>query len=312
MTHTDRPMLGIALMLAFCIFAPLGDSLAKLLGPHLSVGQITTLRFALQAVFLIPLSLVLGRSWRMSRRTFVLLSARTVMHIAGIAMMVQALMYLPIADAIAIAFVMPFIALLLGHIFMGEHVGPHRLGACVVGFGGTLLVLQPAFSEVGAPALIPLAVALVFTIYMLLSRALGPRLDPIAQQAAAAPIALALLLPVMAFTPDSIAQTAWTTPEPDHWRLVLLMGAIGSLSHLVMAWALKYAPASTLAPMQYLEIPAATAIGWLIFRDTPGAMASVGIAIIMGAGLYIVMRERASAALTAQPKPMHQGSPPAQ
>ncbi|WHZ33898.1 DMT family transporter [Sagittula sp. MA-2] len=307
---SDRPLLGIGLMLAFCLLAPFGDALAKLLGPHLSVGQITTLRFAAQAIVLVPLSIALRRSWRMSAATFGLLFLRTLMHIAGIALVVTSLLYLPLADAIAIAYVMPFIALLLGHLFLGETVGPHRLAACVAGFGGTLLVLQPAFADVGAPALIPLGVALVFSIYMLLSRQLGSRLDPIAQQAAAAPIALAILVPLMALTPESMTQTTWIDPTPQLWGLIALMGLVGSTAHLTMSWALKYAPASTLAPMQYLEIPFAAFVGYLIWGDLLGPLATLGVAITIASGLYVVMRERATAARAPAPKPVHSGAPP--
>jgi drug/metabolite transporter (DMT)-like permease len=75
----------------------------------------------------------------------------------GIALMFASLRYLPLADAVAIAFVMPFIMLLLGWFYLGEEVGPRRLGACAVGFIGTLMVVQPSFAEVGWPALLPLA-----------------------------------------------------------------------------------------------------------------------------------------------------------
>lgn len=303
----DRPLLGILLMLAFCLLAPFGDALAKLLSAHLSVGQITTLRFAIQAAILVPLSLALGRSWRMDRTTFLLLTARTVLHICGIMLVVTALMFLPLADAIAIAYVMPFIALLLGHVFLAEHVGPHRLTACAVGFCGTLLVLQPAFDEVGWPAFIPLVVAVVFALYMLLSRQLGARLDPIAQQAIAGPLALVLLAPFMLGLPETVQQTTWTAPDTALWRLVGLMGVVGTTAHLAMSWALKYAPASTLAPMQYLEIPAAALVGYVIWQDLPGPLATLGIAITIGAGLYVIMREqRASAAPASTPR----SSPP--
>jgi drug/metabolite transporter (DMT)-like permease len=64
-----------------------------------------------------------------------------------------------------------------------------------------------------------------------------------------------------------------------------------------MTWSLRFAPAATLAPMQYLEIPVATLFGWLIFSDLPDGLAALGIAITMGSGLYVVHRERANARL---------------
>ena len=59
-----------------------------------------------------------------------------------------------------------------------------------------------------------------------------------------------------------------------------------------MTWSLRFAPASTVAPMQYLEIPVAAIVGWLIFSDFPNGLALLGIAITIGAGLFIVFRER--------------------
>jgi len=71
-----------------------------------------------------------------------------------------------------------------------------------------------------------------------------------------------------------------------------LIGLIGTLAHLLMTWSLRFAPSATLAPMQYLEIPCATLIGWMIFTDLPNGLAALGIAITMASGLYIVYRER--------------------
>jgi len=288
----DRPLLGVTLILLFCVLAPLADAAAKLLGPLLPLGQIVALRFLAQGLILIPLSLATGRSWRLAPRHLALLVLRTLLHICGIAMVVTALIYLPLADAVAIAYVMPFIALLLGWFFLGEEVGWRRLAACVAGFTGTLLVLQPAFTDVGWPALLPLAVAVIFAVYMLLSRQLAQTLDPITQQAQAALIACALLLPALALTPAAqVPMLAWAPLESGTWTLVCMMGLTGTLAHLVMTWALKFAPTSTLAPMQYLEIPFAALVGFVIFDDLPGALAVLGISITIAAGVYIVLRE---------------------
>ena len=74
--------------------------------------------------------------------------------------------------------------------------------------------------------------------------------------------------------------------------LIGTMGVLGTGAHLLMTWSLRFAPSATLAPMQYLEIPVSTLIGWLIFRDLPNGLAAVGIAVTIAAGLYIITRER--------------------
>ncbi|PYG28055.1 DMT family transporter [Pelagimonas varians] len=292
-SHNDRPLLGISLMLGFCVLIPYSDALAKLLGPHLSVGQLVTLRFIFQGLILIPLTIATRRHWRASGATLGWIFARTMLQVLGIGLMYSSLMYLPLADAVAIAFVMPFIMLLLGHWFLGEEVGARRLIACGVGFVGTLLVVQPAFSDVGWPALLPLGVALAFAAFMLITRKISGATDPVGMQALSAPLALLVLIPLH-LMPLDLPMLTWVMPEADIWLLVVAMGFVGTFGHLLMTWSLRYAPAATLAPMQYLEIPAATFVGWMIFGDLPGTLASVGIAITMASGFYIILRERAT------------------
>lgn len=298
----DRPYLGILLMLGFCVLAPLGDALAKLLGDRVPLGQLVLVRFAVQAAWLLPLVLALS-VWRrliVPRRLFALIGLRTLLHVVGIGAMFSALRFLPLADALAIAFVMPFIMLLLGRFVLNEAVGPHRLWACAAGFGGTLLVIQPNFATVGAPALLPLLVAVVFALFMLVTRHIAKAIDPVALQAISGLQATALLVPVILWLPSLFAIPAPLAPafvlvRPDMSTALMLgaLGTLGTLAHLLMTWSLRFAPSATLAPMQYLEIPVGTAIGWLVFRDLPNGLAALGIVVTVGAGLYIIARERA-------------------
>lgn len=293
---SDRPLLGILLMIGFCILAPLGDSIAKLLGDTVPLGVLLIVRFALQALLLVPLVYLTGQSLAMSGRIFRLTVLRTVLHIIGVGAMFASLRYLPIADAIAIAFVMPFIMLLLGKYVLSEEIGPHRLIACAVGFCGTLLVIQPNFAEVGAPALLPLLVAVVFSLFMLVTRQIAKDVDPISLQAVSGIIGTAGLGAILLiFSNAEIEPLVLIAPSATEWVLLALLGILGTSAHLLMTWSLRFAPSATLAPMQYLEIPMATLIGWLIFRDLPNALAATGIAITIGAGLYVIHRERVTA-----------------
>ncbi len=286
----DRPFLGILLMLAFCVLAPLGDSVAKLLGGHVSLPILIVVRFGVQVLLLLPLMWHLGLGFRLPRGTFTLTIARTLLHMTGIALMFSALRYLPLADALAIAFVMPFIMLLLGHYILGEEVGRARMIACAVGFIGTLLVIQPNFASVGWPALLPLGVAVIFALFMMVTRQIAKKIDPISLQAISGVQATVILLPLVLLFPS--LQGGGISLDQSTLTLLLLLGGLGTVAHLAMTWSLRFAPASTLAPMQYLEIPFGTLIGWLIFKDLPNGLAALGICITMAAGLYIILRER--------------------
>lgn len=294
MTQTlDRPLLGILLMTGFCILAPLGDGMAKYLGAAIPVFQIVTIRFAMQAVMLMPLMGRGGRSWRMSRRVFWLTALRTVIHVSGLWLLYASLQYLPLADAIAIVFVMPFMLLILGRFVLNEEVGPRRLAACGVGFAGTMLVIQPSFLDVGLVAVLPVLVALSFALFMLVTRVIAREADAISLQTYSGLMASAVMVPVLlAFAGTGHEIFAPVRATTFEWLILLAMGVSGTLGHLLMTGALRHAPAATLAPMQYLEIPFATLFGWLMFHDLPDGLAALGIVITVASGLYIVARER--------------------
>lgn len=292
----DRPYLGILLMIGFCLFVPFADVIAKFLGQTMSLGQLITVRFGVMGVMLVPLSLAIGgiRSLKVPGWILGLTAARTIVHIAATACFFAALRFLPIADALAIAFILPFLMLLTGKYILGEEVGPRRMWACLAGFIGTLLVIQPAMAEVGWPALLPLGVALLFTAFLLITRVIAKKADPIALQALSGMFGTGILLPLFAFGaafdwPELYA----TVPTVAEAWLLLALGGLATIAHLFMTWSLRFAPSATLAPIQYLEIPFATLLGWLVFRDLPNGLAALGILITIGAGLYIVFRERA-------------------
>ena len=275
------------------MLAPVGDALAKILGQTVPLGILLLARFAIQALLLAPVILATQRTFWMPPRIRQLAWLRTVLHIIGIGAMFSALQFLPLADAVAIVFVMPFIMLMLGHFVLGEEIGIRRIAACTVGFIGTLLVIQPAFDDVGWPALLPLVVAVVFSLFMLVTRQIAKETDPISLQCVNGFMAVAIVLPVMlVFSNSGIPQLDLRVPAPNEWLMLVSIGITGTLAHLLMTWSLRFAPSATLAPMQYLEIPFATFIGWLIFMELPNTLASTGIAITISAGLYIVMRER--------------------
>ena len=292
----DKPLIGIALMLGFCAVAPFGDAVAKILGTSVPLAQVVLLRFAVQTLILVPLVWGTGRAWRMHGRVLGLTVVRTVLHIVGIGAMFTALQYLPLADAVAIVFVMPFFMLVLGKYVLKEEVGGRRLMACVIGFIGTLFVVQPSFVDVGWPALLPVFVAANFSVFMLVTRQIAKETDPIGSQAVSGAIAVAIMAPIIWFgTGNGMDLLIMIRPDAEQWGLLVTIGILGTGAHLLMCWSLRYAPSATLAPMQYLEIPVATLLGFVFFKDLPNQLASLGILITMASGLYVIYREQATA-----------------
>lgn len=280
----DRPLLGILLMLGFCMLVPLSDAQAKALGTEVALLALVTLRFLFPLV-LYPWLRLRGVSCVPPKGLWRWMIARAVVVLIAMALMYQSLRFLPLADAVAIAFLAPFIMLALGHMFLKEQVGPHRIAAAAVGFAGTLMVIQPNFTEVGLIALLPLGVAFGFAVFALITRKVSQAMDPMAVQVVNGYLGGLILLPLW------LMVGALALPPTDLIPDLLLFGVIGTASAILMTASLKFAPSATLAPMQYLEIPFATFMGWWFFHDLPNGLAAVGIAVSVAAGLYIIARE---------------------
>lgn len=297
----DRIPLGMALIVGFCLTAPLLDVCAKIAADVIPVGQITAARFIVQTALMLPVCLVMGLSLTMPRALWPLITLRALFLMLSTYFIIAALRFMPLADALAIVFVEPFIILLCGKYMFGEQVGSRRLMAAVVGFTGCLLVIQPSFAAFGYVALLPLGTAVTFAAYVLVTRGLRGRMHPVEMQFQTGVAATVMLVPLIWLANG----TGWDTldpvrPEGIFWAYLFGVGFFATLAHMMMTYALTVAPAATLAPLHYLEIITAAVLGYYIFGDIPNGIALWGIMIIMASGLYVVHRERVTAAETTR------------
>ena len=290
----DNNRLGLLLMIGFCILAPASDALVKILGDGIPLLQVVIARFIAQ-LLLVRRNLWTSRrnTWmRADRLGYVIL--RSVLHLVAISFFFLSLRYLPLADAIAIAYVLPFLILGVGWM-TGDRASPLSLGLCLLGFIGTLMVVQPSFAEVGWPALLPLVVAVLFTGFMFITRKISKHIDPIDLQAANGVCAMAILLPIAALgSALDIPLLTIVSVTGFEFSALLGLGILGTLAYLSMTWALRYASAPTVAPVQYLEIPFGALYGLVLFGDLPNGMAAVGIIVTVTAGLLVVRFTKAS------------------
>jgi drug/metabolite transporter (DMT)-like permease len=293
----DRILPGILLMLAFCLLAPLLDVAAKLAAEGgIPVGQVTTARFVVQTAIMLPVVLLMGHSLRIGGRAAFWVTLRAVFLILSTFSFVSGIRVMPLADALAIVFVEPFILLILGWWIFGDHIGPRRIAASAVGFLGVLLVIQPSFAVFGPVALWPLGTAVFFSFYMLVTRAISAYMHPVPMQLHTSWTGLVLCLPPsLIFAGGAVPELESVWPVGWQWLWLFGVGLWAAVSHMCMTYALRYAPASTLAPLHYLEIVVAVTLGYLIFGDLPNRMTMMGIVIIVASGLYVIHRERITA-----------------
>ena len=300
--QSDRILAGVGLMLAFCVLAPLLDVASKLATVTLPVGQIVVARFVVQAALMLPFVLWMRLDWRMSPRMMGLLFARAICLILSTYCFVAALAVMPLADALAIVFVEPFILLVMGHFLFGDEVGPRRIIASTIGFLGALLVIQPSIAAFGWVALFPLATAFSFAAYMLITKAMSRGMHPVAMQLHTSLAGSAICLPLMwAFDGSGIRELDAVMPQGIAWLWLFGVGFWAACSHMCMTYALKFAPSATLAPLHYIELISAVVLGYLVFGDFPNPLTWVGIAVISGSGLYIIYREQITARQSVTP-----------
>jgi drug/metabolite transporter (DMT)-like permease len=298
--HSGQPqsnaMQGIALMAFAMMILPCMDAIAKYMATFqdMSPGQITFYRFFFQMVCTLPLLLTVGgaAALRPNRPWMNLL--RGVLHGAASLLFFVAVKYMPLADVFAIYFVEPFILTAMSAAFLGERVGWRRWLAIIVGFGGAIIVIQPSFIVFGLTALLPVGCAFLFSLYLFLNRAIGESDSPLTMQTVAGFggtlfMGAALVGGNLAEVGDfalSLPQTALAL------ALLLVLGSLSGYAHLLVVRAFRLAPLSLLAPFQYFEIISATVLGYALFGDFPNASKWLGIAVIVGSGLFILWRER--------------------
>ena len=200
---------------------------------------------------------------------------------------------MPIADAVAIVFIEPFILLLIGKYFLKDAIGVRRLTACAIGFFGVILVIKPSFMNFGFVAFYPLGTAFSFAFYIISTRRLSKDLDPITLQSYTALFGTLICVPILFVGYlTNIPHLETIIPKNIFWIWLLGVAVFGTISHLFISYALKFTSSTILAPLHYLEIVSAVFFGFLVFGDIPDLTAFSGMIIIVLSGVYIFFREK--------------------
>ncbi len=303
----QHTMQGMALMAFAMTILPGMDAIAKYMATYegMSPGQVTFYRFFFQLVCTLPLLLtVMGRNAFRAKRPWMNL-LRGVLHGAASLLFFVAVKYMPLADVFAIYFVEPFMLTAMSAFFLGERVGWRRWLAIAVGFGGALIVIQPSFAIFGVTALLPVACAFLFSLYLFLNRAIGEGDTPLTMQTISGFGGMMFMAAALAVgNLGGMENFALSLPQtPLSLVLLLILGSLSGYAHLLVVRAFRMAPLSLLAPFQYFEIISATMLGYALFGDFPNLWKWVGIAIIVASGLFIIFRERMAARESALAAP---------
>ncbi|MEP1931811.1 MAG: DMT family transporter [Roseibium sp.] len=289
----QNPLLAIFLMTAAMLIIPVMDIIAKYLSTDIPPLEITFGRFLFQFLIALLLAVVTGKLHRLRGEQPLINYLRGVLLASASLCFFIAVKYMSVATAISIFFVEPMILTVLAAVILKEQVGPRRIVAIVVGLAGAMMILRPSLAEVGLVSLLPVCTAVLFSFYLVLNR-LYPVTDDLLTIQFSAGLAGTLYLGgalALGIT-FQIGDQEFVRPELWQIGLLALIGLISFAGHGLVVSAFQRGSASLLAPLQYVEIVSATLFGYLVFSDFPDSPTWIGIALIIGSGMYITHRER--------------------
>jgi S-adenosylmethionine uptake transporter len=291
------PSAGIVLMCASVLTAPLIDIFSKLSVAAIPAGEVTAARFVFQALFVLPFVLRRGPLFSRSLKQTSLHFLRGTLVVVGMTGYTFALKTIPVADAIAIFFVEPALLTLMSGLILKEHISRDKIVACATGFGGSLLVIQPSFSQFGWVSLLPVFTAFTVATFLLITRVSVRTEEPWSMQFQSSVWALVVASVLLAA--GHFARLPIYEPVLPDMRTILFLAGLGltaTVSGILSIHAYRASPASVLAPLQYLEIVTACIVAYWVFGDFPNLLKWLGIVVIIGSGLFIIWREDKPAA----------------
>jgi drug/metabolite transporter (DMT)-like permease len=274
---------GIALMLASVCMFSFGDALGKYIVATYSVGQLMLLRACAALLLMAPSIWQRRGEFRRIERPWLQL-LRVILSSLEIAAFFLATVYLPLADVVTYYQATPIFVTALSALILREQVGWRRWAAVLIGFCGVLIALKPSAQTVTWPAMIALGGSMAFSVLLMITRSLRATPDIVLVSAQF----IATLLFGLVTAP-----IGWVTPTWSSLGFFFASGVISVGALLCVNRSLKLAPASTVVPYQYTMILWAVMFGYVVFGDVPSPSTALGAAIIIGAGLYIFLRERA-------------------
>ena len=278
------------ILIALCGFALLsfGDAVIKTMAGELSPLLVAAIRFALGSAGL-SLLLAMNEGKRAFRPQSPRLQAARGFCLAAASLcFFSAIFVMPLATAMALAFVSPVIVALLSGPLLDEKVRPATWVASFIALAGVALVLRPNFAALGLVALLPLASAFFFALMILANRASAGQGSALSMQVFVQIGAMPLLiLAAIGGHFSGVENLRITVPD---WSVVArcaVVAVTASSAHWLAYIGTQRAGAATIAPTTYIQMLVATFLGWWWFDDVPDLLTLAGAAIIIGAGLLL-------------------------
>ena len=303
--EADRPAFAASLMVGSLFLLGFQDALVKLLSDDLSLWQFQFLRASCNIALLLLLARVLWgglppapiRLWAVALRSLFLVGA-LILFFGGISV-------LSLAEIAAGLYVFPLFVAVLSALFLGEKVGPIRVGAIVAGFTGTLMILKPGTESFEWIGLLPVGAGFCYALSILTTRRLCRRENPATLSFAVGVTFLivggaGLLLAEIA-APEGLAAeqpflfTGWSHLSLWAAGIIVVCSILNLTANIGLAKAYQSAESSWLAPFDYSYLVFATFWGFAIYGHAPDVFSFAGMGLIAASGCFVALRQRQEA-----------------
>ena len=279
-------MIGIAMISAAVAFNATKDGLVKLMIGDFSPLFLIWAQVSFTALVLVPVIVFMYGPAVLRPKPLFPQVFRSAVLVSAVFLFYWSLEYIPLADSTAMIFIAPILVTALSPFILGEKIGPRRWAAVIIGFVGVLIILRPDFSGERIGYFIALGCGIFLSFFYMYNRKLSSHTPPLVAAAYTSAIGSLILMPMAPFV--------WTTPDIAHASLLGWFFVLSTLGQTLMVISFRFGPASTLAPFQYIQLLTAVTFGYVVFGTLPDFWTWTGIALIAGAGLFIVWRERRS------------------
>lgn len=284
MSTTQKPLLGVALVLIAALLLASHDGLSKHLATIYPVFLVIWMRYLMQTVGMAVIFMPkMGMDViKAQRPRLQLLRGISLMSIG--VLFINGLRFIPLAEATAVMFLAPLFVTLLSAWLLREKVSQSQWWVIGAGLLGVLLIVRPGSALFSPAILYPLGASMSFACYQLLTRYLGRTDHNVTSNF------LSSLVGTIALAPFALGNIGilWQMPILDVW-MISVLGLIGMVAHMLLTSALKYSSPATLAPFTYAQIIYAGIIGWLAFGQAPDALGYLGVAIIIGSAVLVAV-----------------------
>lgn len=303
MATLDNNLRGIVAIVAAQVAFLLNDTLVKLVGDRLPVGEMIVIRGGFAVLFVGAFVVALGQHRDLATLRNGRVPLRVLAEVGGTLFYLLALLRMPIANVIIIFQAVPLVATAAAALFLGERVGWHRWLAIVVGFLGVMLVLRPGLGTFEAAGLLVLVSVLFISARDIVTRTMPATISTLLMTWVTA-LAVTLLGLVLGLGED------WVVPAATDALALALAAILLAAGYFTAIRAMRFGDMSVTAPFRYVAVVLAIALGYLVWGDVPDILTIVGSMVIIAAGLYTLMRERRSKAPSGQPAGSVPASPP--